>query len=268
MKTTTMTKKATEETKTVGTVSTVTNPFEFVETAVEDKKSRRLDYTPALQEKARGRAVELIKTVGSTRMDLTDQANAMMDSGDAGALIQLIEAVYPHEVWTEDAAEVLEGCPDEELSKMLESQRSNRSKAKKAGLRTKLVNTVAYISAMYAELLIRERTGKAYVSTGRGSSGEELDLEKLAADPDALKRKINSLASKKSRLSKVAPYDEEASKALEQTEKDLAELRALRPTPSRTVVKSIPIEELRKALGMLNPDEVPAEILELMKKIG
>lgn len=241
--------------------TTTINPFEFAETA--ENKTRRLDYTPALQEKARARAVELIKTVGAERQDLADQANAMMDSGNPADLIALIEAVYDHDTIVADAA-VLDGCPDDDLPKMLESQRSNRSKAKRAGLRAKLHNTVAYISAMYAELLIREKTGKVY----NGTTTIELDMDALANDQEALKRKINSLASKKSRLSKVAQYDAAAKAELDQVEADLASLRALRPNPVKTAVKSITADELRKALSLLNPDEVPAEVLELMQKIG
>lgn len=241
--------------------TTTINPFEFVETA--ENKTRRLDFTPALQEKARARAVELIKTVGAERQDLADLANAMMDSGNPADLLTLINSIYDHETIVADAA-VLDGCSEEDLAKMLESQRSNRSKAKRAGLRAKLANTVAYISAMYAEMLIREKTGKVY----NGSTAIELDMDALANDPEALKRKINSLASKKSRLAKVAQYDETAKAELDQVEADLASLRALRPAPTRTAVKSITTDELRKALAMLNPDEVPAEVLELMKKIG
>ena len=63
-------------------------------------------------------------------------------------------------------------------------------------------------------------------------------------------------------------YDETAKAELDQVEADLASLRALRPAPTRTAVKSITTDELRKALAMLNPDEVPAEVLELMTKIG
>lgn len=139
--------------------TTTINPFEFVETA--ESKTRRLDFTPALQEKARARAVELIKTVGSERQDLADLANAMMDSGNPADLLTLINSIYDHETIVADSA-VLDGCSEEDLAKMLESQRSNRSKAKRAGLRAKLANTVAYISAMYAEMLIREKTGKVY----------------------------------------------------------------------------------------------------------
>lgn len=148
---------------------------------------------------------------------------------------------------------------------MLESQRSNRSKAKKAGLRASLANTVAYIAAMYAELIIRSVTGKAYAGS---SQTIELDVEALKSDPEALRRKINSLASKRSRLTKLAPYDETARAELEKTEQLLAELRSYRPQVTRTAVKSPSIEELRQALQHLDREDLPEDIAALIEQLG
>lgn len=240
------------------------NPFNFAAEVSTETKTRRLDFTPALQDTARARATDLVKLVSTERLDLADLANKMMDTGAPTDLLELIRAVYDDEKIKADAA-VLDDCPDEQLAKMLESQRSNRSKAKRAGLRVKLSNTVAYIAAMYAELLIREKTGKSYNGTNRQT---ELDYDQLATDTDMLGRKINSLASKKSRLTKLAQYDEAAKAALEETEAELARLRSLRPTTTKSVVKSMDINTLREVLSKLDESELPDEVVELMKKLG
>lgn len=241
----------------------VANPFESLDaTSSSAGMIRRLDYTPALQTRARERATQLCKSCVTEELQLL--ANQMMNSGNPADLLNLIHAVYDESTITADS-EVLEGCPDSDLAKMLESQRSNRSKAKRAGLRVKLANTVSYISAMYAELMIRERTGKAYSASGNKI---ELNVDELAKDQDALKRKINSLASKKSRLSKLAEYDEQAKSELLEVESQLAELRALRPTKTKTAVKSVPVDELKKALASLDASEIPSDILALIEKIG
>lgn len=244
------------------TETNVINPFAELQASTEANVTRRLDFTPVLQDKARTRATELCKAC--TTEDLQVKANRMMDTGAPADLLDLIHSVYDDETIKADSA-VLDGCPEDELDKMLESQRSNRSKSKRAGLRTKLTNTVAYISAMYAELLIREKTGKPY---NAGSRQIEYDLDALKNDQDALKRKINSLASKKSRLTKLAEYDESAASELAEVEGQLAELRALRPTKSHTAVKSVPVDVLKKALASLDKADMPEDVLELIEKIG
>lgn len=237
------------------------NPFAMLASAPSEKAVHHLDYTPALQNKAHERAIELCKSC--TTPELQEKANRMMDTGDAADLIDLIHSVFDDETIKSDAT-VLDGCPDGDLAKMLESQRSNRSKSKKAGLKSKLQNTVAYISAMYAELLIRQKTGKAYA----GTTAITLDIDKLKSDDDLLKRKINSLASKKSRLHKLAEYDEAAKAELNEVESQLAELRALRPNASRTAVKSVSVTELKKALKQLDKADLPEDVLALIEKLG
>lgn len=238
------------------------NPFASLLADTAETGVRRLDYTPVLQDKAHTRAVDLCKACTTT--ELQAKANKMMDTGVAADLIDLITSVYNDETIKADA-KVLDDCPAEDLDKMLESQRSNRSKAKRSGLRTKLSNTVTYIASMYAELLIREKTGKAY----NGSTQKiALDVDALKADPDLLKRKINSLASKKSRLSKLAEYDDSAAAELHETEAQLEELRALRPAHQRTAVKNPSVAELKKALLQLDPAELPENIRAIISKIG
>lgn len=249
---------------------TTTNPFAFAtEELSANSAVRRLDYTPALQEKARAMATELIKTVADRQdAELIEKANQMMDSGDAATLFDLVQEVFGEDRLVE-ASQVLMGCSEDDMPKMLESQRSNRSKAKKAGIRAKMSTCVAYVSAGIAEMLLRQAMGKPYQGAGRTT---ELDTEALSGDPEALRRRINSLASKKSRLTKLADYDAQARAELDEVEAQLAELRSLRPDKSKTVVaKSVQLKAVREALQSLSAEELealPEAMRELARKLG
>lgn len=252
------------------TTITANNPFAFATEELSTSSAvRRLDYTPVLQEKARAMATELIKTVADKQdAELIAKANQMMDTGSAETLFGLVQDVFGDERIVE-ASQVLLGCAEDDMPKMLESQRSNRSKAKKAGIRSKMTNCVTYVSAGIAEMLLRQAMGKPYHGTGRTT---ELDTEALTGDPEALRRRINSLASKKSRLSKLADYDVKARAELDEVEAQLAELRGLRPEKSKTVVaKSVQLKAVREALQSLSAEELdalPEAMRELAKKLG
>ena len=193
--------------------------------------------------------------IDNFRVVQATRTNAMLDSGDAGLLFAELTTFFGQGTLHE-AAQVLLGCSEDDLPKMLESQRSNRSKAKKAGVRAKMTTCVAYVTAGLAEMLIRDAMGKPYQGTGRP---ESLDAAALAGDPEALRRRINSLASKKSRLTKLADYDTKAATELAETENELAELRALRPEKTKTVVsKSAQLATVREALRSLTEEELAA----------
>ena len=252
----------TETTVNAGVTTEATiNPFDNLEAIVTKQTTRKLAYTDQLQSAARARAIELTKAC--TKPELAARANAMLATGSVDILLDLIHEVFTDETIAGDAAFMAEATSDE-LSKMLESQRSNRSKAKRAGLNA-MPNVLGFISAMYAELMIRSISGKSYNASGNKLSN---DRAELAADPELLTKKINSLASKKSRLSKLAVYDESAKTELEAVEAELKELRGLRPERTRTVVKSTQLDEVRAALASLDEKDLTPELIELMKKLG
>jgi hypothetical protein len=125
---------------------------------------------------------------------------------------------------------------------------------------------------MYAELLIRSYWNKPY--TGQAGSAE-IDIDALKDDQDALSRKVKSLQSKKSRLGKIAQYDANARKELEEVNAEIDRLNALRPTvrvSAKTIVKDIGVDQLREVLKGIDPASLPedeqAKLLELMKKLG
>ena len=243
------------------TEATTINPFNNLEAVVTKQTSRKLAYTNQLQATARARAIELTKAC--TDPERATKANTMLATGNVDILLGLIYDMFTDETIRQDAA-FMEPATSDELAKMLESQRSNRSKAKRSGL-TAMTNVLGFISAMYAELMIRSVSGKAYNASGNKLTD---DRTELAADSALLTKKINSLASKKSRLSKLAIYDESAKTELEQVESELKELRALRPERTRTAVKSKLQDEVRAALASLKESDMTPELLELMKKLG
>lgn len=246
---------------TTAAAATAINPFDGLEATVTKQASRKLAYTDQLQATARARAIELTKAC--TSPELADKANTMLSTGSVDILIDLIHEVVSDETIRSDS-EFMDLASSEELAKMLESQRSNRSKAKRSGLKS-MTNVLSFISAMYAELMIRSVSGKAYNASGNKLTD---DRSVLAGDSELLAKKINSLASKRSRLVKLAVYDESAKTELEQVEAELKELRALRPERTRTVVKSRLQDEVRAALSSLDEKDMTPELLELMKKLG
>jgi predicted nuclease with TOPRIM domain len=125
---------------------------------------------------------------------------------------------------------------------------------------------------MYAELLIRIKMGKPY--TGQLGSAA-IDYEALGSDQDAISRKVKSLQSKKSRLNKLAAYDNDAKQELREVEAEIARLNELRPTvriTSKVAVKDINVDQLRAALKNIDVASLPADeqakMQELMSKLG
>jgi len=244
------------------TEATVINPFESLNAvSVVQAGTRKLAYTGVLQEKARSMTTELIRKAGGDAK-LAPLANTMLADKTPESLLAFITEGIPSEQMTE-ASKVLDGCPDDDLPKMLESQRSNRSKAKRTGL-VAMPKVIDYVASMVGELLIRERTGKAYASTGKLAT----DHEVLAADQDQLVKRINSLASKKSRLSKLATYDANAKSELDAVEAELQELRALRPNKTKTTVKSVKLEDIKSALAAMSDEERESLIALMQQSVG
>lgn len=243
-----------------------TNPFVFDNTQSDTTQTRRLDYTAELIATANSRAQELMVAVGK-KPELFDLANLAIDGGDPQDLINLIAAVYDDETIKSDA-KLLDGADENQLSRLLESRRSDRSKAKKKDPRSSALVCRTYISAMYAELLIRDYWQKPYAGTATGIEVDEDDL-------DTITRKIKSLQSKKSRLRKLAEYDEAAQVELQEVEDEIDRLNQLRPNgrrQSRTVVKDLSIDQVRSVLLQINPDELSGDELSryeaLMAKLG
>lgn len=209
-------------------------------------------------------AVELISQCNQIALDAIKKATtdptvgalaAAMQTGGMPELQAFVDATC--EV---PSTEVINGCSDEELSRMLESRRSDRSKAKKSGLTT-IDNIRRYVSAWLAELVIRQATGHAYKAPGTSELGQ---FE--STDYEVITRKIKSLQSKKCRLNailKFGPNDQvQAEVAAVEAEIDrLNKMRGVKPRVSSTdTVKSMALNDLRSAIAQMS-DEEKAELM-------
>jgi uncharacterized protein YigA (DUF484 family) len=123
---------------------------------------------------------------------------------------------------------------------------------------------------MYAELMIRERTGKPYTGSSNGTAS---DLDE--SDLDAINRRIKSLQSKQCRLKPLAEYNETARAELAEVVNEIARLGALRPnnrTTTKTVVKDLSVDQVREALKQINPEDLSGDdaekFFELLKKLS
>lgn len=249
------------------TKTTTINPFEALSAKTTETTStgHRLNHTAELNSRANERATETIKTA-SDNQELHELANRMM-AGNPADLIELFDktGVLSH---VEEDAKLLDGATEDELKRLLESRRSDRSKSKKKGISTNMANCRNYVSAMYAELMVRQAMGKPYTGAHAPS---DFDVDSIAGDQDAINRKIKSLQSKKCRVKKLADAGiPEAIEELSIVESEIARLNALRPSArvsTRSAVKSIKVDELRDALNKIEGD-VPEEILALIAKLG
>lgn len=243
-----------------------TNLFESLTAQAIGTEStgRRLDHTVELNRLATERATEVIKQA-SAQDELHELANKML-AGDPADLMELFERTGMMERVGADAQEALDGASEDELKRLLESRRSDRSKCKKKGIASSMLVCRNYVACMYAELMVREAMGKPYTGTRGVTGGSALD----ESDLEAVGRRVKSLQSKKCRVKKLADAGVPgAQEELDEVIAEIERLNALRPTRvvARSAVKSIKVDELREALNKLEGD-VPAEILELMAKLG
>lgn len=212
---------------------------------------------------------ELISTCNTLALDAIKAAStdpevgklaAAVQTGDHEALCAFVDAT----IEVPDKS-MLDGATEDELSRLLESRRSDRSKAKKAGLNT--LDTIRrYISAWVAELVIRAASGKAY----KAPTGTQLG-EFESTDRDEITRKIKSLQSKKCRLNQAfktivaAGIDSpEIKQQLDEVEAEIKRLNAMRGTTVRVkTTDAVPsTEQLRAALAGMSADELKALLEE------
>ena len=244
-----------------------TNLFESLtaQTSAPETSGRRLDHTVELNRIATERATETIKKA-SEKPELHELANKML-GGDPADLMELFNQVGMMERVGDDAHEALDGADEGELKRLLESRRSDRSKRKRKGIGSSMLVCRNYVACMYAELMVRDAMGKPYTGQ-RGVAANRVGLDE--SDMDAVNRRVKSLQSKKCRVKKLADAGVPGAEAeLAEVVAEIERLSALRPTKvtTKAAVKSIKVDELREALNKIEGD-VPAEILELMAKLG
>lgn len=223
--------------------------------------SRKLAHTNQLIDVSRAKAQEVIKAISLATPDVRSQMVSQLNSGDYTELTSLMTGVITEDIVKADST-FLADCSADEFSKLLESRRSDRSKKLKDGPTKSMTNLIAYLGAVYAEMLIRLAWNKPYAP---GTSESEVDTNDL----DAISRKIKSLQSKQCRLNKTAPYNAEDAKALEGVKLEISRLQSFRPTvATKTTIKSAPVETLRKALEQIDKSKLDTDTLDKLQKAG
>lgn len=198
----------------------------------------------------------------TTTKDMIDEA---LDSGTYASACNLIETVIGA-----PQCGALTECTDDELSRLLESRRSDRSKTKKKGLRTNVAVMLTYFAAIIAEMAIRAASGKEYVA----QSAATIDVEALALDQEALNKKIRSLQSKQSNLRralKYIPADTDAPERdeLKRVQAQIEELQSRRTSTVKTVSTKVPSAEvLKKAIAAMSEEEKKALMEQLQAVNG
>lgn len=194
--------------------------------------------------------IEIVKTdkaIGAQLMDC-------LKSGTAPTLFELLEGSFSEQI-VEDS-KFLSEATESQLDRLLESRRSDRSSTKRKGFKT-LKAVMDYLAAGYAELVIRQASGKEYSAT----RGIELD-----GSEDAIKRRIASLRSKQSRNKKLALLDPAVAAELEEVKAEIERLQGLLgKAPSTKQLKSDLMSELKKLDLAALPPEMADRIQKLME---
>ena len=236
------------------------NPFQMLNaTSVTANGGRKLAHTNQLVQVSHERATETIK-LASDNAEFHALANQMM-AGDPADCLELFRVVGVLDKVASDA-EFLADADEAELKQLLESRRSDRSKLKKKGINSSMTVCHSYVSAMYAELLVRQAMGKPYTGA-RGAEAKEVDT----TDLEAVNKKIKSLQSKACRLKQMADTPEVIAER-EQVKLEIERLQAYRPAKAQVAVKSIKADELREALSKMDKADLPEEVLALLAKLG
>lgn len=229
----------------------VNNPFEQLETTTTSPKARTIAVTPQLNGIAQTRAVEFIK-LGST---FPERANKVV-AGDTAELHALLVENFESQIDAD--SQILKGLDDDVLDRLLESRRSDRSKARSKT--NQMDGLLKFVSAMYAELMIRNITGKPF----SGSSSDVLD----EADNDAVSRKIKSLQSKACRLRKTAPFVPDDQVELDLVQNEIDRLNSIRGVTTTKLKEKIDIGAIKQALESLPDDQMTEQMKELLAKIS
>lgn len=194
--------------------------------------------------------------------DIKSRMDEVLDIGEYSSTVSLIEMLNNEPI----KCDALAACTEDELARLLESRRSDRSKTKKKGLRTSAVIMLQFFAATIAEIAIRNQSGKAYVA----SNGSSFNANELALDQDALNKKIRSLQSKQSNLRRALKYIPDGVEApereqLKQVQAQIAELQSKRTGAStRTVTTTVPSKaDLSAAIASMTEEEKLALIAQL-----
>ncbi len=157
--------------------------------------------------------------------------------------------------------EFLKAEGEEVLDRMIKSQQSKRSRAKSKEMT--LDNYITMLTGAVAEKLLRIAANKPKSAGGGGArrgtvAYSEEELEVFANDPEALKKAIRNVQSKKSIAKSKADFDPESERWQELLEVE-AELKAIRDGQTVEAEKAIETtNQLEEMLATVDPNDLKA----------
>ena len=240
----------------------------FVPEVKEGKRSRlnALASTPTMVAKATEVVAEIMHTIEND----VEKFGELFESSktDHIAMETLINETY--DLNTVDI-DFLKSLDEKELTSMLKSQQSKRSRAKSKPMTVD--NYRSMMNAAVCELLIREALDKPRAAGGFGSSGRSIleytpeEIQALGEDQEALRRVIRNVQSQKCIMKHKEGFDEasEAYQSILKVEAVLKDLRVVVPRQRTDKTKKM----IQDALAAHDVENLKAaDSKELLKMIA
>jgi len=232
-------------------------------------RSNQLSSTAELTRISADIAREILKRAEADLEKFADKITNSMQSHDV--MDQLINEIY--DLSTVDI-EFLKAESEEVIDRMIKSQQSKRSRAKSKEMT--LENYMTMLTGAVAENLLRIAANKPKSAGGGGArrrtvTYSEEELEVFKNDPEALRRALRNVQSKKSIYKAKADFDEKSDRWKELLETE-AQLKALRDGQSAEAEKAIEktnmLEEMLATVDLKGLKAAEAkDMLESIKEI-
>ena len=232
------------------------------------------------------RSNQLSSTAELTRIS-ADIAKEILKFADADAekyQTKIVESMQSHDVMDNLIAEIydlkqvdiefLKAESEEVLDRMIKSQQSKRSRAKSREMT--LDNYITMLTGAVAENLLRIAANKPKSAGGGGArrrtvTYSEEELEAFKNDPEALRKALRNVQSKKSIYKSKADFDPESERWQEllKAEEQLKAIRdGLNVEAEKAIEKTNQLEEM---LATVDPKDLKAadakELLESIKQM-
>lgn len=230
-------------------------------------RGNQLDNTANLTRISTDIAVEILKIAEAEK----HQAKIVESQKSHDVMDQLINDTY--DLTTVDI-EFLKAESEEVLDRMIKSQQSKRSRAKSKEMT--LDNYITMLTGAVAENLLRIAADKPKSAGGGGArrgtvTYSEEELEALANDPEALKRAIRNVQSKKSIDKSKADWNPESERWQELLKAE-EQLKAIRDGQTIEAEKAIEkTNQLEEMLATIDPKDLKAadakDMLESIKQM-
>lgn len=226
--------------------------------------ANQLEKTAELTTRAGLIVADIMKVLSASPELYQKDVEASKTSHDS--MDKLIASIHD---FSTDNLDFLNEVSETDFEKMLRSQQSKRSRAKAKTMT--MENYTSMMIGAVAEQLLRIASGKPKGTVGNYNTDmtmlSEEDIEKLKSNPEALKKAIRNVQSKKSIFKSKASFSEDSDKWRQLLEEE-ATLKALRDTmPTSRLVDTVR-NDLIEALGGVDITTLKAsEAKDLLTKI-